>query len=449
MNQEHQNEVNFLNQEHRNKVNFLKHKKGQNLQKQVKFHRQQRQINFHTHRPITSNLKEKVTLYKNVSKLKANDTRILHPFHSNSEYQLQLENAKSSILIKLRDLFSGGGEQNRKKKAGLSNGLHRNQQSPIQLPIKNGVINSIFTGGMPDNNLEFESVVPLIEADSGVGLMVVGKWKECGVLCVVDTGAMETILPGHTLPNFKIFKKLPKLILKSFSQEKVNTKVRAIVEMRLPGYGRTRQAVSFVDNVNCGLLGLPLLRAVEASVICKDRNFFLGYGKTHSKKVNNVSTVSDITLLPKSQISQCIQVIVNKPHDIKNGKNLVYVEGSKHVLPHLTYLALCPSTNETLLNCCFFNPTAEPVVIAKGSKLPIELNPEFRKTCNFDTSRYSFDLTPVDCDENQLRAYNSIFELPMYGNVAIQSNSIGKEVEWPEGSNPAELEAIPSREKLI
>ena len=344
-------------------------------------------------------------------------------------YPQYLDNIKKQIIHALKDIND--------KNAKIIN--------RIVLPIENGIINSVSIANNDFSTLKFESVVPLHEMRSGLGIKIRGR-NNSQLFCIVDTGAMESVLPIGELHNFKILKYLPKLKLKSVSQDTVESVHRAVIEMFMPGYGLTYQPVTFVNDLNCGLLGLPLLKKLQASIVNTKNKFYLGFGRINATQVNEMVIVNDLTIDPVSYVSSEIQVKLDHYDGVKIGKNTIYVEGDKNIAPCIAVLDHNGSSQPSTLSCYLINASNEPVTIKKGTKYPIELDPNFRKQNNFDISKFSYELTPIDCSDEELRVINQIYEVPVYSNTAVQCDDsiIERDMGGNPGSLGAELECVPA-----
>ena len=126
------------------------------------------------------------------------DTSVdIKPFRSSSDYVAQLKEMRSSILSALK----------------IINESFDNKV--VRLPTFDHV-NSISVSVNPEESLDFESVVPLKILRTGLGINIRGLNKQ-NVLCLIDSGAMENCLPAKFINYFKMTKLLPKIRLKSAS----------------------------------------------------------------------------------------------------------------------------------------------------------------------------------------------------------------------------------------
>ena len=255
--------------------------------------------------------------------------------------------------------------------------------SEILVPVENGLIRAVKIAAETLPSLEFESVVQLCEVHSGLGLKISGKTGG-PVLSIVDTGAMESLLPAAVLHRFKKIKTLPPLVLKSVSQNNINTVTRSVIELYVPGFGQIRHAVSFIDNLTHGLIGLPLLKVLEASVIQYKKRFYLGFNKIKSSTLNKLTLQKDIILEPNSKIAKRVEASLEHFEHVKPGVNFIYIEGTTFVPPCIADLTHDSTSLKNSIDCYFLNPTEHTVTINEGTKLNIELWPSYRKQGNFD-----------------------------------------------------------------
>ena len=143
---------------------------------------------------------------------------------------------------------------------------------------------------------------------TGLLLNVFGKSRRRKFSCIVDTGACESVLNSKFLRFFKIRERLPKVILRSFSQHTVSTILRAKVEIYIEGVGLTLQTVSFVNiDLKYGLFGLPFLKEIEGSIINKNNKFFLGI----PKKTIDMKLIKNIEIQPNSTLAKEVEIQLN------------------------------------------------------------------------------------------------------------------------------------------
>ena len=209
-------------------------------------------------------------------------------------YTLYRKNMIEDIVQNLKkNASSPVSAKAEKKKVLISNVLHANPDTKPKVGRPSGA---------------HAEAIPLEEVNHAAFMHVYG-YKDHPLRCLVDSGAGENVLRYRDINNVKIIRQIPQIELATYADTKIVVRCRALVLVRVPGFGKVRLVVSFVENAKYGLLGLEFMRKTGAILFSKENRFYISYRRSFERAKFKIQLAEPIELPGNSILTRQVRLV--------------------------------------------------------------------------------------------------------------------------------------------
>ena len=293
-----------------------------------------------------------------------------------------------------------------------------------------------------ENVYKFGSKLQLTHKRGGLYMDVLDS-HETPVQFQLDTGASTSICNIKHLQNFTIIKKLPHSNLKSYTNDLINTELRALVRLFIPSYGYVHLDISFVSNYNTNLLGLNFFKKCKSSLLNISNKFYITFERSYIRKSNYLKLLNNLTLPSKYSRIMNVKLTTTNPKLYSINQEM-FIQPTENVLPQLVKVSgVCKNT--VTVDIAFNNVHEKPITLKRNMKFHVVLNV---KALHNAPLTKTFLPHILDVDEDTLAMMNET--LPIFSNHKKGGDTGAKNVfNINETSENATETDVPLGNKLI